>query len=367
MIFIGSTAINHWLPGFRKPKDKDLATTCPVVGYDCIILPLYILREIPYVDGVATLDAVYTLKLSHLPYDIKWNKHKSDALYLKAKGCKIVEPLYTLLQEHWLKEHGNKPHLSLYQNKDDFFNDHVPYVYDHDYLHELVAYPNKPVYNECLKDGQDVLIDKEKFFSMPRERQLRMFKEEISVIAAERWLINPKVCGKYTWMGAYHLALHKTVVSLTKGWASRFIVENLEYYNVPEYEYFEHLLLTLKECEKIMANQLTYEEKQSLVYEIALEYNIQCVDDIYYRPYDLDDIDTESLWSEVVKYGKTGVVESLEQHGGEGAGDSYWIIFEFKGELYKASTWYQSNRGVGWGDIEVYKVKAVKKRVTVYE
>ena len=69
-------------------------------------------------------------------------------------------------------------------------------------LHELVSYPNPPMYTHCLKDGHDVLIDKKKFDTMLFEDQIRMLGEEITVIW-QRWLIDPKYKGKISWFRAY--------------------------------------------------------------------------------------------------------------------------------------------------------------------
>ena len=361
-IIVGSKAINHHIPTFRSGNDCDVISTEKQEGADCIILPQSIIDVFPHEHRCATLDAVYTLKMSHLSWDIKWQKHKQDALFLRKYGCKLIHPLYEMLVDYWTKEYGNKEGLSLYKKKTDFFNDYVPYVYDHDYLHELVAFPHSPVYSECLKDGEDVAIDKEKFLALPLEKQLKMFKEEVSVIAAERWLINPRTCGKYNWMEAYHLALHKTVTALTKGWASLFMIEHLDYYNVPEYSYFEHLLNSVKEGEKIMAKQLTVKEKDALIKAIATEYNDTQKDSRWFEEIDLEE---SGLWMEIVFEGE--IVKLLEQHGGEGEGDKYWAVFEYNGKTYRAYTWYASNYGVGWSEIEVEYVTPVKKMVTVYE
>lgn len=121
--------------------------------------------------------------------------------------------------------------------------------YDHDFLHELVAHPNKPVYTLCLKDGQDVAIDRLKFEQLPFKQQVKMFREEINVIACERWLIPTKDSGIISFRQAYSKSLHKTVTALTKGWASRFICENMEEFIRPnrgEVEYlFNHCKLKI--------------------------------------------------------------------------------------------------------------------------
>lgn len=253
-IIVGSTALSKFNMNRRPPNDLDIWTDNldELEGKsDSHLIPLDILSLVPcLVDRdckrYAVPDAIYTIKMSHFVYDIHWEKTKLDVLYLKSKGCKILTDLYEALRAHWKEVHGNKQFLSLMKTKEDFFNDNVNYVYDHDYLHELVAYPNKPMYTNCLKDGQEVLIDKDKFFAMPFLDQTRMFREEISVIAAERWLIDPRFKGKLSWYRAYILSLRKTVTSLTKGYASEFIVENIENFVLPEYSYFKHLIEVLE-------------------------------------------------------------------------------------------------------------------------
>jgi len=360
MIIIGSTAIKHWIPDFREPNDRDVAISkgisfAPLTGKDFIQLPPEILDILPQDSGYATLDAIYTIKCSHLGWDIKWQKHKSDVLYLKAKGCKKLPELYSKLTEYWRKENGNKPFLSLYKKKDDFFNEYVPYVYDHDYLHELVAYPNPPVYSYCLCDGADVAIDKDKFDKLSLDLQLRMFKEEISVIAAERWLIPGKICGKYTWMQAYHLALHKTVVSLTKNWATDFLIDHLDYFAKPELSYFYHLFNTIKEGKIIMAKEVN---KQVIFNEIMEAYNIENPEEA------LEDMDyAEILFGIDSPEG----FELIEQQGGEGEGEYAYSVFKWKDKVYRFDYSYYSYNGLEFDSSTLYEVEKKQKTVTVYE
>jgi len=365
MIIIGSAAVKLWIRDFREPNDTDIvcledeleAGTINLKGKDWIILPQEILDLIPEDNGYATLDAVYTLKCSHLGWDIKWQKHKSDVLYLKAKGCKKLPELYSKLTEYWRKENGNKPFLSLYKKKDDFFNEYVPYVYDHDYLHELVAYPNPPAYSYCLCEGADVAIDKDKFDKLSLDQQLRMFKEEISVIAAERWLIPEKICGKYTWMQAYHLALHKTVVSLTKNWATDFLIDHLDYFVRPEFSYFYHLFNTIKEGKIIMAQKVS--NWKEIVAEVIEAYNAE-----YEEDWDIED----EGYSEFVYLYSFGEFENIEQEGGgEGGGEYCFFVFKWKDVYYKLEYSYRSYDGYDFDDAEMYIVTPTEKTVTVYE
>lgn len=368
-LIVGSSALKQAGIQFRAPKDIDVFCIEHVEGFDCIPVTQEVLNLCETLPGTncVTPDTVYTIKMSHLPWDIKFQKHKSDVLYLKSIGCKLLPDLYKALGEYWTKVNGNKPYLSLYQKKDDFFTDFVTYIYPHDDLHLLVAYPDSPMYTKVLKEGEEVAIDKSKFDALPLNDKLRLFQEEIVVVAIERWLVNPKCCGKYSWFQAYFLALHKTVTALTKGWASRFIVENIDYYNVPDFEYFRYALQTLKEGEIIMGKMLTSAQKAALLEAIAVEYNNKESAEKY-GLYDLTDLPESEIWSELVfdNYLEK-IVTILEQRGGEDCGRDYYAIFTFQGKTYKAQTWYASHYGVEWSDMEVYEVEAKQKTVTVYE
>ena len=115
------------------------------------------------------------------------------------------------------------------KSKEDFFTDMVEYKYGHDYLHELVAYPNKPMYTKCLKDGHEVLTDWDKFCKMPYQDKVRMLREEVTVIAVERWLTNSYWNGKVDWYLAYMWSLKKTVTRLVKGKFADFMVQNIDH------------------------------------------------------------------------------------------------------------------------------------------
>lgn len=303
----------------------------------------------------ATVDAVYTIKCSHLGWDIFWNKHKRDVLYLKRIGAKLIEPLYTALVEHWKKEHGNKDFLSLYKDKTEFFNDYVEYVYDHDYLHELAAYPNAPVYTKCLKENEDVAIDKEKFDKLSFNEQVKMFREEIVVIATERWMIPHSI----RWDKAYFYSLRKTVTALTKNWATDFLVRNLEHFEKARYEDFKHIVETLKEGEKQMTNQLTSAEREALETEI-MEAISACTT-LRWKPDDF----REAVLEE--SRGVKGLKWIEQDGGGEGGAESCYTVFKWKDNFYKITYNYYSFHGYDFDYSEIYRVTPVEKTVTVYE
>lgn len=365
MIIIGSYALKHH--GFDViPKDIDFLYykkvdmgfgDLTIVSKEIYDLVLYYSNDVNNTkDEVISLDALYTLKCSHLFFDNKWEKHKAHILLLKNKGCVIIEPLYYKLKEYWLNNNPPKFNLSLNKTKKDFFDDAVNYKYDHDYLHELVAFPNKPMYSSVLKDGHDVLLCKHKFDELTYESKIRLFREEISVIAIERWLIPTKFSGRISWYEAYILSLKKTIISLTKNWAQDFIIMNLDKFCIPEFSYFEYCIKTIGEIK--MSNQILNEMKTLLSYK-KMEYNDGFLDELSdndFSPVNYDILVEEGNYEHVTQEG-----------GGEGGTEYCFTVFEWKGVLYKMEYSYYSYDGYDFSNVNVKETKSIEQTVTVYE
>lgn len=387
MKITGSTSLFHFGLNRREPKDIDRVffegQTIEGKREDDTFLPidLYDLLRTDDSGLFVIPEHILSLKMSHLAWDIHWEKTKNDILWLKSKGIVYDPVIYQRFKAHWEKVHGNKDFLSLSKGKEDFFNDFVKYDYDHDYLHELVAFPNQPVYCKCLKDGEDVLIDRNKFDLLCFEDQVRMFREEITVIAAERWYLK----GHATWFESYMLSLKKTITRLTKNWACDFIVTNLEHFVKPEFSYFENLIKTLR------GNDMT---DKTIFHEIA--QNLNCgVDELVYRMSEdgciEDVVDTpeitrpdwndrearqkyweerEKLVSDKIKNSGIEEYEHLDQEGGGEGGSEYCFgVFKLNGKIYRAEYSYYSHEGHHYDNIveTLREVKPVEKTITVYE
>lgn len=245
MLIIGSTAAyyHNLVDSFPKDLDTFYKDVSDASGEDSHIIPTGIYDELykNSSEGFISADDLYTLKCSHLQWDIKWEKTKRDVLTYKYKGCQLNDKLYKMLVKHWYEEHGDKSFLSLNKDKDKFFQDNVKYIYDHDYLHEVCAKGlglPEPTYKSCLKDGEDVLIDNKKFDRLPLQDQVSMFRQEIAVIAFERWV----VFGKISWLKAHMLSVKKTITNLTKGASSDFLVKHIDLFVKPDYTYYSELL-----------------------------------------------------------------------------------------------------------------------------
>jgi hypothetical protein len=248
-LIIGSTAARWWLSDWREPKDFDIFTPqvqeASQVTMPRRVEPFWHPRLEPFVPGgntirMATLDELYTIKVSHSQWDLRngsWEKHIEDAAALKRAGAKLDWEFYLALVAIWKEIHGEK-RVSLTQDKDAFFDDAVPRIYDHDSVHYSVAYGDRPLYEDVFDGGAQIAMDMSKIKALPFEEQVRLYREEIYATALERWVIPANYRCSPRW--AYARALKKTIVSLTKGWSSRFLIENYDVFRKPDMDYVRH-------------------------------------------------------------------------------------------------------------------------------
>lgn len=241
-LIVGSHALKALGVCNREPKDidwwSDRKMSPKLVNVDHLWHPTFA-QFIPETTQTeyATLDQMYTIKLSHSHWELKngsWNKHVYDMMKLKEHGAVLDLDLYKILYTVWEEMYGKKV-MNLDQDKSEFFDDAVKRTYDHDSIHASVAFGDHPIYEDILKDGATVDIDSKKLWAMPHERVVKLFIEEVCVTALERIVIPRNY--KTSPGAAYLWALRRTVTSLTKGKSSRFILANFEEFATPDPEY----------------------------------------------------------------------------------------------------------------------------------
>lgn len=72
-----------------------------------------------------------------------------------------------------------------------------------------------------------------------------------------------------------------------------------------------------------------------------------------------------------IKYGDLseidglGKIELIDEFGGEGQGDDYWVVFKVGDQLFRKDGWYASYDG-GELDGELYEVEPVEVQRTEY-
>lgn len=232
-IIIGSTAINHHWPQFpRKPKDIDYAVPEKTPGST---------RETEYLENPILFkyfadeeylpkDALYTLKLSHIFWDINWSKHMFDIQWMQDMGCHVIEDLFYELYEFWQDYHSKNTRSDLKMTSKEFFDNAVDTGFEHDWLHTLISDP--PTYTKVLKDGKEVEVSEEKFNKLTHREKLDLVFEEVYIMAWERMY-------KWHYRKAYSTMLKKFIISHAPMWEALFILENYAYLYKPEFDYFK--------------------------------------------------------------------------------------------------------------------------------
>jgi hypothetical protein len=175
---------------------------------------------------VATPPVLLALKLSHryLKNSPHFLKTMNDINYLRGKGAVLNDFL-----TDWVKRRAkvtyDYSHPSLRRNKDTFFsNDEVPYIYDHDTIHESVKTFSTPAFELIKEDTAEVFCSKQKFMAQPEEVKLATVLEESLTLALERSQIpfnfEPDPFKSFT------MALEKVCTSIASGWWREYAWEN---------------------------------------------------------------------------------------------------------------------------------------------
>jgi len=236
-LIFGSSAAKRWFPNFRNPKDIDYISLENVMTekeqHYWAPSFQYILdnnKDSEYVDA----NFLFTVKLSHLGWDIHWLKTRDDILFLKKRGCEVDVNLYRSLVKDWTKIHGKKHAGLAGKDSKTFFEDAVKRKYVHDSIHEAIAIYDKPLYTQILKDpkSNSVACSKEKFEALTLEDKLLLVLEETWVTALERFLIPNDFC--YSKRLAFSQALKKMATTMSSGWMREFVhfeFDNLYYYS----------------------------------------------------------------------------------------------------------------------------------------
>jgi hypothetical protein len=180
--------------------------------------------EEAFLTSYASLDMLYTLKMSHRyrrnsPHFLKTMR---DIHEMRQMGAQIPEAYRDWYRLRQKETYSYKlPNLNV--SKSEFFGD--LYQYDHDSLHEAVKIYDAPAYT-YYSDGE-VWSSKEKFYeSCSEDIRLAGVVEEASVLALERSLI-PHPDAK-TEDEAFQFALKKVCTSITSGWFREYAWEHYD-------------------------------------------------------------------------------------------------------------------------------------------
>lgn len=256
-VLVGSKAITLHYPDFpRLPRDTDFFIDHDkyvenhVPGLEYFFSPPIMnwLRSygecIPLPSGssecyYAGVNELYTIKVSHAFWDLKnhsWEKHMFDAAWLKDKGAVLIEDFYHVLYSTWEEHYGEKK-ANLNVSAEEFFNGNVKRVYEHDSIHESIAYGDEPLFNRILREDSEVAVDRRRFEALSWDDKARLVREEVYATALERVLIPNDYTGSPG--AAYGWALKKLITSFSKGWFPLWIVQNYKELRKPDCDFVQ--------------------------------------------------------------------------------------------------------------------------------
>lgn len=240
-ILIGSRALARFNPELKitPSTDWDVISDSPIPGtewhnpgflnnwkltqystYETVSLPdgsnAYILSPIGQL----------IVKRSHLHRDLSFEKHITHYhKYLARLKPMLMNSSKRLLEERirlTLEAFPqNKPNLN--QSVKDFFDDAVVKKYKHDYLHELFAYHDKPLYTRLQRDTSKAWCNEDLWSSLSYNDKVKCVAEECYVIATERFLVPND--WNYIYIKAFNRALTKVCTTLTSGYFRDFAIE----------------------------------------------------------------------------------------------------------------------------------------------
>lgn len=244
-IIIGSTAMKYHFSDFnRVPKDLDYAVLNSKEFKQS--------REIEYLENPILFkytneeyippNMLLTLKISHLFWDINWDKHLWDIQFLLKKGCIIQMDLFNDLLQYWKDTKEKVRRSDLMMSKEDFFSNAINYdEHEHDHLHTLLN--PIPMYTRILADGAEVELDESKFIKLSHEDKCAVVFEETAVMAYERYK-------KSNYNVAFIRMLKKCIMQHFPIYIAIFAIENYIELHKPKYNFIETITNGLKQNQR---------------------------------------------------------------------------------------------------------------------
>lgn len=230
-LLFGSKRAKQLFSDFRAPNDIDYIVDTVNNKEE------YSYRENPGIQYLyenrdeLTASDLYTIKLSHCFWDIHWAKTMHDLLFFQNKSVKYDHRLFKLLYGGWVDKHGRK---KAYLNKtnEEFFNDNVDRKINHDDLHYCLSYYGIPLFERIKVDLNKASVSEKLFYELSNEDKLKLCREEIYVVACERFLIPRNF--KMPLIIAYKQAVRLLLTSMTKGWFPLYIALHWYQLNNPD-------------------------------------------------------------------------------------------------------------------------------------
>lgn len=239
-IIIGSVAAKFWYPDYREPiKDIDIlcGSRYDITKGNIFIPEKYNHLRVEYQTHSAAdyilarhehglfmnPDELFTLKVSHAHWDVKFDKTIHDILFFQKKGCYFDKEMYSKLLPVWGSIHGSKKQINLNVPVEEFFTSSVQRKYNHEWLHDLIKYNSRPMHEYIRKDLSKALCSEELFNDLSFQDQINTALEKIQVLGIERCRLN-KTSSRLDIIKALYKGHKLVCTSVAKGWFSLFCI-----------------------------------------------------------------------------------------------------------------------------------------------
>jgi hypothetical protein len=241
-LLVGSRALAYWDKSFQVKEDTDWDVISPEPLAGCEwhnpgILNNAKMLEYAEIDQVIgpnntvlrVMDpyGLAIMKRSHLWRSLSFEKHithyhKRLASYLEyfsAYDFEVLDERTRLTHEQYPQK---CPKLNVSVN--EFFDDYVTKKFNHDWLHEVVAYHQQPLYKLLQNDVESAWCNLDLWKKLSYRDKVLCVTEEVTVIAVERFLVPTD------WQTPSKLAfmksLEKVCTTLCSGWFRDFAIDN---------------------------------------------------------------------------------------------------------------------------------------------
>lgn len=217
-----------------------------------MLLEMYEMTHVNIHPVVVNNNDLLAIKLSHRfkknsPHTLKTMRdiHLLREIVGVGQGLEWMDEELTAFYTLREKESYTYSHPKLNVSSKEFFSDdNINYIYSHDALHKVVALDGSPAYLNYMKDGSEVMVDMDKFFTCSDRIKLLGGLEESLVLCAERSLIAYDFKPDPDKMFEY--ALQKLCTSISSGRFRSFCWEN--YNNIVD--------MYNKECKDVWVDRL---------------------------------------------------------------------------------------------------------------
>ena len=244
-MIIGSKALGYWLGKeyggdsdiitdieFNKPR-VELHHPSSLNNSDCL---QFSTSDSIFVQGVSwpvcSLRGLALIKRSHMHRLWKWDRNMRMLLELnwplhRDSLSEWERRFLTARTDLTVQEFKNP---SLDKSNEEFFDDYVTKHFDHDSIHEFVAYGDEPLYKTLKRNPALAQCERDLWDQLPIRQKIECVLEECYVIGLERWMV-PAVLEAQPVMPAklaVFQALKKVCTTLSSGWFRDFAIDYFE-------------------------------------------------------------------------------------------------------------------------------------------